>query len=345
MDTPIDINMLFSEDGFDPAAAPVVDKVEEAAPTNEPVKAKAKEPVAKEPVAAEPVEEEVVEEEEVEEDEGEEPSSPLDINFLVEAGVLSEDPGNVDRETLLELIETETEKYLEETIEATFDAWKEKLPDGIMSLIQHTFNGGNADEFMRTWNETPIQFFDVNTESGQESFLRYYYKAIEGLDDDEVDEKIDYNLNRANLESTAKRYYKKLADDRDKKLAELAKNQVETQQRARAATEKRKANLANGISKIKEFGGYQFAEGEKKVLMRYATQPTVVEGKTFASGLAADLYKALEDPGKVAFLSKLLKSDFDTNFMVKKATTKVVKKIKESLEKPAAVDDGGVIWD
>jgi hypothetical protein len=324
MDTPtIDINELFGEDGYSAPTEPIQEKQEEQPP--------------KEEVAPPPAEEE---------EEEEETERPSLHDFLLKAGVLSEDPGDVDEETLLDIVQQETEQYLEEALTATFDNWKQKLPSNVMGLIQHTFNGGNPDEYMKAWTESPLQSFDIETEAGQEAFLRYYYKTVEKLDSDEIEDKMDYHLDRGNAESVSKRYFKRMAEDRDKKLEQLAKAQIDEQRKAKEANEQRKAKMAQGIGKVKEFAGYKFPDGEIKVLTRYATQPVVVEGKAFSSGLAADLYEALNDPAKVAFLSKLLKNDFKTDFLESKAKSTVVKKIKQTLQEPAIVtNDDGVIWD
>lgn len=326
--TPIDINELFGEDGFNPEA-PKVETPKEETP---------KEETTPDPA---PVEEE---EEEEEETTNETFSLP---DFLLKAGILSEDPGEVDEETLLDLVQQETETYVQEALTATFDSWKSKLPSNVMGLVQHTFNGGDADEYMKTWNETPLQLFDINSESGQESFLRFYYKSAEGLEGEELDDKMDYHIDRGNVETAAKRFYQKMANERDKKLEALAKQQIEAKQQAERQSMERKQKLAQGMTKVKDFAGYSFPEGEKKVLVRYATQPVLVEGKPFSSGLAADLYEALSDPSKVLLLSKLVKSGFDTSFIEKKGQTKAVKAVKKTLEQPASppILEDGVIWD
>lgn len=322
--TPIDINELFGDDGFDPKAP---------TPPAEPPKEEVKE-------------EPKVEEQEEEEDEDETTETFSLPDFLVRAGILTEDPGDVDEETLMDLVEQETESYVKEALNATFDTWKQKLPSNVMGLIQHTFNGGDVNEYMKTWNDTPLQLFDVQTEAGQESFLRYYYKTVEGLEEEELNDKLEYHIDRGNVETAAKRFYQKLATERDKKLETLARQQVEAKQKAEQETQQRKQKLAQNMAKVKEFAGYQFPEGEKKVLQRYATQPVLVEGKPFSSGLAADLYEALSDPQKVLFLSKLLKNGFDTSFLEAKGKTKAIKNIKKVLQEPAVVtNEDGVIWD
>lgn len=322
--TPIDINELFGEDGYNPEVPK-----EEAKP---------------EPV--EQVAEQVTEQEEEEEGAETEPTVSLP-DFLLKAGILSDDPGEVDEETLLDLVQQETESYVQEALTATFESWKQKLPSNVMGLVQHTFNGGDADEYMKTWNETPLQLFDIGTESGQESFLRFYYKTTEGLEGEELDDKMDYHIDRGNVETAAKRFYQKLANERDKKLEALAKQQVEAKAQAERQSLERKQKLAQGMSKVKEFAGYQFPEGEKTVLVRYATRPVLVDGKPFSSGLAADLYEALSDPSKVLLLSKLVKNGFDTSFIEAKGKTKAVKAVKKVLQEPATppILEDGVIWD
>ena len=325
MDTPIDINELFGDDGFNPA------KVEE--PKEAPQETPQEEPQEVEQ-----------EEEEVEEQEEQQNLSLPD--FLMRAGILSEDPGDVDEETLMDLVEQETESYVKEALNATFDTWKQKLPSNVMGLIQHTFNGGDADEYMKTWNETPLHLFDIESEAGQESFLRYYYKTVEGLEDEELTDKLEYHIDRGKTETVSKRFYQRLANDRDKKLETLAKQQVEAKRKQEQETQERKQKLAQSMAKVKEFAGYQFPEGEKKVLQQYATRPVLVEGKPFSSGLAADLYEALADPSKVMFLAKLLKNGFDTSFIEAKGKTKAIKTIKKVLQEPATpILEDGVIWD
>lgn len=285
------------------------------------------------------------EEEEEGEEEGSE-SAPSPVQFLLKAGILTEDPGDVDEDTLAELIEQEHQTVIDEIVQSTFDEWSEKLPEQVLSLIKFTFNGGTADEFFKAVNEVPLGAFDTSTETGQEIFLRYYYKSVEGLDEDELESKIEWLIEKGKLGDTSTKAYKKLAKDRDTKLENMAAQKLKEAQDAKERQRKEQEQLRSSLSKITKIWDYEIPAGERKIMERYITQPVADGGVTFKSGLIADLYKIFDNPESLLKLGKLVKAELDPSFLTKSAETKVTRKIKEKLNnKPTPKDGDGTIWD
>lgn len=318
----IELDDIFSADGQDPVVEPTQEPVKE--PETEPEKAP--------------------EEEEEEEDTEVSPTKAA-AEFLVQAGLLSEDPGDVDADTLRDLIEQEQAAIIDETVEATFEDWQKSLPPDVFNLVKHTFNGGDPNEFIKGMTEYPLSIFDIESEQGQADFLRFYYTTVEKETKEDAQESIDALIDSSRLEKTAQKLYKKLAADRDKKLADLADQQVKARQAQEAQSRAQREKLATAVASVKEVAGYKIPKGEAVVLARFASQPVVEGGKQYASGLIAGIAKALENPEHLALLSKLVKGGFDTGFLTASTERKVVKKVQKKLnESPSPIDED-TIWD
>ena len=326
---------LFSEEGMS------VEEPKAAAPAE--VKPEPK--VEKEP---EPPVEDEVEEDEVEEEESLSPD-PIKstVSLLVKTGLLTEDPGDVDEDTLTELLYEEQEAAISDGIKNTFDEWTQKLSPRVMDLIKHTFNGGSEEEFFAVVNEVPLTGFDINSEVGQEVFMRYYYKSIEKLNDEEVEDKIEWLMEKGKLENTSTKNYQKLAKERDERIAKLAADTAKASAAAKETARKEAETLQANLLKVEAIKDYKIPVGERKLLTRYITMPVTENGKTFSSGLIASLQGIFGNPEELMTLAKLVKSNFNTDFLETKTQTQVARKIRKQLNKtePSAVDADGVIWD
>jgi len=291
-------------------------------------------------------------EEEEEEDEPEEESPSQDpikstVSLLVKSGILTEDPGDVDEDTLTELLYEEQEAAIQEGIKDTFDQWTQKLPAPVMDLIKFTFNGGSADDFFAAVNEVPLTGFDITSEVGQEVFMRYYFKSVEKLGDDEVEDKIEWLMDKGRLENTAKKNYTQLAKQRDDRLSKLAEESAKAAATAKETARKEAETLQANLLKVEAIKDYKIPVGERRLLTRYITMPVTENGKTFSSGLIASLQDIFGNPEELMTLAKFVKSKFNTDFLETKTQTKVARKIRKTLNKqePSAVDADGVIWD
>lgn len=302
-------------------------------------------------VKAEPEPPAVEEEEEDDEEEEEESPSPdpikATVSTLIKAGILQEDPGDVDEDTLAELIYEEQEAAIDEGIKNTFDQWTEKLPAPVMDLIKFTFNGGSADDFFAAVNEVPLASFDVTSETGQEVFMRYYLKSVEKMTEDEVEDRIEWLMDKGKLESESTKKFQNLAKDRDKRLSKLAEDKANAAALAKETARKEAETLQANLLKVEEIKGYKLSAGERKLLTRYITMPVTENGKTLSSGLIAELQDIFGKPEDLLLLAKLVKSKFNTDFLEAKTQTKVARKIRNKLNKqePSAIDTDGVIWD
>ena len=112
---------------------------------------------------------------------------------LTEKGIFQnveiKDGDIIDGEKLIELQDQEIEARLEETFESFFQEMDE---DGI-AFLKYKKAGGDTRTFLNAYSQSlELPTSDLSTEEGQEKMLRYYYKNIEKLDAEDVDDRIEW---------------------------------------------------------------------------------------------------------------------------------------------------------
>ena len=296
------------------------------------------------------VEDEVVEDSEPLEDEG------LYSNLsqqMVEDGVFTIDLGEEtieDAETFMSKVGEEVDKRVKEDIGQFIQKDLKGDPDA-EAFIKYKLKGGSTKDFfalLQSNNETPIDL-DLSTEDNQNKVLKHYLMGIEGKDEAEAENYIDYLSSNGKRKSTAEKYSKKLESINQEKL-----NKINAQKHEEALDrEKEREEYITGIqttlNDTEEVSGVSFSKTDKKELVNYINKPLNFEGQTMTS-MANDMQKVIADPKKLLLLAKLLKDDFDFSDFAKKAETKVTKKTKNRLaniksnKKPSSSKSGN-LWD
>lgn len=241
-----------------------------------------------------------------------------------------EDDEEIDAEKFLELQEKEIDLRVEETFENFFEEMDE---DG-KAFLKFKKDGGNTKDFFSTYNSlSNVPTIDKNDPKSSDKFLRYYYKEYEGLDEEDIDDKIEWlEDSEGRKEKYIEKYQVSVNKDEDiRKQNLLISNARITEDRKKEA-EAFKTELSEVLEEIEQVGAFTFDKNEKKDLEKFIISPTVKIGKNqFITGFQSSLQAAIKDKKKLAVLAKLLKSDFDVSGIAKKVKTEVSKEVKNKI--------------
>ena len=306
-------------------------------------------PKEDEPIVEEPVEEEETEET-VEEEEEETPNPWADavdhfkgLGFLGEKeyGDLNEMTDDIE-EYILGSIEGSVKKVIEEV--------GQKAGSEGAAFMQYLVNGGDPYTFMETYR-TPT--FNLKTEAGQEAAIRYYLKEVDGYDDDEIEDRVEYLIEKDRLEADSQKAVNRLKKVDEQQRAALAREQEEATAKAKEAEALRKTTLKNELLKLDNAFGFSFSPVERRTLYNYFTEPSVKQGNNYVTEFAKDFGEVYQsDPKKLAVIAKLLKNNFDFSELQKEAETQTAKKLKKTLQrreegtkKTPAPAASAAVWD
>lgn len=241
----------------------------------------------------------------------------------------------VDKEKFFELQELEIEARVEESIKG----FMEELDEEGAAFLKFKKNGGSTADFLKVYAaNTEIPQGDLDDEVHQEKVSRYYYKNIEGLDPEDVDDRIEWLKTSGKLE----KYAIKIDADLKEKDSK-AKEAIQAQAKLEAKeAEKRRKDFINTVQETldntDEIDGYKFNPTEKKALHSFITKPSIKVGQNlYVTPFQQKLRTALADKEKMLVLAKLLSNDFDVSDVVSAKTTAQTKKIKEDLQRKKTV--------
>lgn len=280
-------------------------------------------------------EEEEFEFEEKEKEEEEEPKGitfeSKDLKNLFQYVELKEDE-QIDREKFFELQDEE----IEARVDATIKDFMEELGEDGKLFLQFKKAGGDSRAFfskMSQLSSTPEVDIEKASNEDFDNILKYYYKNYEELEDSDIEEKLEWLAEGGKKEKYAKKYYEKIAKDREAIKQDMLQKQVD-------ADNKRKNERLEFINSVKEtaenteeVSGFTFKKAEKTEIVEFITKPTIKVGDNrYITGLQNAINKIYkEDKQKLLLLAKLLKTDFDFTSIASKVQTEVTKKTKEKL--------------
>lgn len=240
-----------------------------------------------------------------------------------------EDESEIDADRFIELQEEEIEARLDETIQAFMD----ELDDDGKAFLKFKKEGGNTKDFFKIYSEiSEVPTPDYNDEKSQEKFLRYYYSNYEDLDDDDVDDKIDWLKESGKLSKYAQKFHEQIEEDNERRKEET----VEKQKRFAIQQEEQKKQLVKDLKQTidssNEIKNWTLTQKDKKELHGYMTKPAVKIGNNqFLTQFQNDLQNAFKDKSKMILLAKILSSDFDVTDIKEKAKTEVIKETRQKI--------------
>ena len=295
-----------------------------------------------------------------EEEEEEEPSleddDSEDVNYfasfgkgLAKAGMLEFEEGE-DPETF-EWTEESFLKKMEDTISSK--AWSnleslamETYGDAGVKLIEDIFiNKVPVQEYLQMFsNEQVVENVDLSNEDIQERVYRLYLSKT-GLDDEEIQEQIDYARDNDRLEVYAKKYHGKLIEKMQQERATLAQeSEARMQDMVRKEREREEAyaEVLEGAIHSGSIEGYPITKKSAEELFQFVLdKPVQLPNGQRISEFEYKLAKMRqESPSKFLAIAKLVQSDLDLTPVKRKAvseeTNTLFKDLKTKAKKPTS---------
>ena len=237
----------------------------------------------------------------------------------------------VDKEKFIELQDLEIEARVDEALEGFL---KELDEDGA-AFLKFKKEGGSTADFFKTYgNSTGRPTGDLDDEVYQEKVSRYYYEKVEGLDPEDVDDRIEWLKDGGKLSKYAAKIDADLIKSEKKQKEDL---QAQAKADAILAEAKRKEfidSVQETLDNTDEIDNFTFTPTEKKSLHSFITKPSIKIGKNqYVTPFQQKLRTALGDKQKMIILAKLLSDDFDVSGVVAARTTMQTKKIQNDLQR------------
>lgn len=250
---------------------------------------------------------------------------------LKEKGYFSEDEETeeIDAETLLEKLDQEVDAKLDEAIQDFMN----ELDDDAKAFLKFKKEGGDTKYFFQLYqqlSEIPEPKGEVKSDK---RFLEYYYRNIEKMDDDEIDDKLQWLEETGKLSKYAEKYYGELQEEIEEEKENAVRKQEEFAKKQEENRKKISNELKDLIDKSNEIKDWTITGKDKKDLHKYMTKPAIkLQNNKYLTQFQQDLQKVFEDKEKMILLAKLISSDFNIDDVKAKAKTEVVKETKKKLE-------------
>ena len=240
--------------------------------------------------------------------------------------------GKITEEKFFELQDEEVEGRVSEAIED----FAQKLGNHQTSnaFITYIKAGGTPDEFFKFYSQaSAVPEVDIEKESGQDAVLKHYYKTVEQLDDDDLEDKLDWLKESGKKKKYAEKYYTKLKADEKAEKDQFIANQLQQQTARENERKEFITKLKSTLESTEEVNGFVFSKTDKPSLLDYIIKPTVkLKSNQYITQFQSDLNEVIKtDNEKLLVLAKLIKSKFDTSGLIVKKETEAVKKVKSSL--------------
>ena len=240
----------------------------------------------------------------------------------------------VDEERFFKLQDEEIESRVEETFEAFF----EELDEEAKAFLKFKKGGGSTAQFMQVYgNSVDISSLDINEDSDQDKIIRYYSATVEKMDEDEINDRLEWLKDNGRKKAYAKRYSEKIEQTEQQAKEELIRKVEQSQEKRERESQEFNERLQKQLESTEAVGNFDFTKINKKELMSYISKPTVKIGKNkYITQFQADLGGIFKGEGeqtkKLLLLANLVKSDFDVNGVITETKTKVIKAAKSKLQ-------------
>lgn len=257
-------------------------------------------------------------------------------NEMKEKGIFSGDiPEKVDEEGFFELQEKENETKINEVFEQFF----EDLDDDAVAFLKHKKAGGRTKDFFNVYGSlSTFEGVDLEDEKNQDKVLSYYMRTVEQMDEDEIEDRIEWLKTNNKKKATAEKYSTKLIENDAKSKAALAESLERQAEERERNSNKFNTELEDTLTKTEKVKNFTFTKDDKKDLFKFVTKPTVKVGKnTYITEFQHELsklFKAEGEEGKqnLLLLAKLVKTGFDVKDVITAAKTKTVQETRKKLE-------------
>ena len=283
-------------------------------------------------------EEEQVNLENDEDEEGDENQFEIFANGLIQAGMLNVEEG--------EEIEWNEQTFLSKMNETIEDkAWNqleqlatETYGEAGVQMIEDIFiNKVPVQEYLQMFsNEQIVENVDLGVEANQERVFRLYL-AKTGMDEDEIQDQLNYARDNDRLEAYSQKYHTKLVEKMQQERAVLAQESEARVQVMRQKEEEREQLYADVLDKAIASGtieGYPLNEQAANELFDFVlSKPHVLPNGQRISEFEYKLARMRqEDPSKFLAVAKLVQSNLDLSPVKRKAVTEETNSLFNNLK-------------
>lgn len=294
-------------------------------------------PKKKTPAPVEEQEEEVNLEND-EDEEGDENQFEIFANGLIQAGMLNVEEG--------EEIEWNEQTFLSKMNETIEDkAWNqleqlatETYGEAGVQMIEDIFiNKVPVQEYLQMFsNEQIVENVDLGVEANQERVFRLYL-AKTGMDEDEIQDQLNYARDNDRLEAYSQKYHGKLVEKMQQERAILAQESEARVQVMRQKEEEREqlyADVLDGAIASGSIEGYPLNEQAANELFDFVlSKPHVLPNGQRISEFEYKLARMRqEDPSKFLAVAKLVQSNLDLSPVKRKAVTEETNSLFNNLK-------------
>jgi hypothetical protein len=294
-------------------------------------------PKKKTPAPVEEEEEEVNLEND-EDEEGDENQFEIFANGLIQAGMLNVAEG--------EEIEWNEQTFLSKMSETIEDkAWNqleqlatETYGEAGVQMIEDIFiNKVPVQEYLQMFsNEQIVENVDLGVEANQERVFRLYL-AKTGMDEDEIQDQLNYARDNDRLEAYSQKYHTKLVEKMQQERAILAQESEARVQVMRQKEEEREqlyADVLDGAIASGSIEGYPLNEQAANELFDFVlSKPHVLPNGQRISEFEYKLARMRqEDPSKFLAVAKLVQSNLDLSPVKRKAVTEETNSLFNNLK-------------
>jgi hypothetical protein len=247
------------------------------------------------------------------------------------------DPEQVEwtEETFLEMLDTTVNNKAWKQLE---DIAVEAYGNEGIELIKDLFiNKVPVNQYLAKYNEqVNLENVDMTNATNQELVFKEYLSRT-GLDEEEVEEQLDYAIKTGKLESFSEKYYAKLLDktrqEREVMAEQSAQRAREVQERENARQESYIQTLEDAI-KAGDISGYPINQNEASELFNFVTNrsyqlPNGQKISEFEYNLAK---MRQEDPTKFLAVARLVQADLDLTPVKKKGVSEETNSIFKELQ-------------
>lgn len=245
---------------------------------------------------------------------------------LKEKGIVNKDleeDFEVTPESILELSKEE----IENQVSARLEHWANDLDDDAKKFIKFKLEGGSTKEFFDSMSKVSYEEGDIENEKYQDKLIRAEL-SLEGFDEEEIEDRLEYLTQTNKKLATAQRYEKRAEKRKEEEAQRLLEEKKEQKKLEEQKRVKYKQDVKNYLDKNSKIGPFDIGEKEKIELYNFMTKEK--NGKV---DFQEALKKTFADETKTLLLAKILKDDFDFKSLEKSIGAKKVKQIKTNMGK------------
>lgn len=217
----------------------------------------------------------------------------------------------IENKAWKQLEEIALEAYGQEGLELVKDLFINKVP---------------VQTYLNKYNEQlALENVDMTNAQNQEAVFREYLSRT-GLDQDEIEEQLEYAIKTNKLESFSEKYYVKLLErskqEREALAEQSAQRQREVQERENARQESYIKTLEDAI-KAGDINGYPINQNEASELFDYVTNRSyqLPNGQKISEFEFTLAKMRQEDPQKFLAVARLVQSNLDLTPIKKKGVS------------------------